>query len=104
MGKEHRNIKSIYKDYEDWEISVLEPHEPHGASNRQTSIKLGLFMYITRKYHYWLHNTSEGKLKNKEHQEEMKQKCLEYHNMSELDFEQIFIKGNRRVRDKYIGR
>lgn len=104
MGKEHRGITSIYKDYEDWEINTLEPHEPWLGSNRTVSIKLGMFMYITRDYHHWLHNVSEGKLKNKELQQEMKELCMAHHNMSEEDFKQIFIKGNRRVIDKYIRR
>ena len=104
MGREHKGIKSIYKDYEDWEINTLEPHEPWLGSNRTISILLGMFMYITRDYHNWLHTQSEGKLKNLEYQEEMKQLCMEVHDMPEEDFEQIFIKGNRRVRDKYIGR
>ncbi len=102
MGKEHRGIKSIYKDYEDWEINTLEPHEPWGASNRTTSIKLGMFMYIPRIYHHYLHNTHEGKLQNKELQEEMKWLCIVHHNMSEYDFKEIFFKGNRLIRDKYI--
>jgi len=104
MGKEHKGIKSIYKDYEDWEVNTLEPHEPWLGSNRTTSIKLGMFMYITREYHDWLHTKSEGKEKNKELQQEMKLKCIEYHNMSEEDFDEIFIKGNRLIRDKYIRR
>lgn len=104
MGREHRGIKSIWRSYEDWEVNSLECHEVYGASNRKTSIKLGMFMRITREYHHWLHNTSEGRLKNKELQQEMKQKCLAHHNMSDEDFHEIFVKGNRQVRDKYIGR
>jgi len=104
MGREHHGIKSIYREYEDWEICSLEPHEPWMASNRKTSINLGMFMYIPREYHHWLHNTKEGREKNKEHMEEMKLKCLEYHRMSEHDFHEIFIKGNRLIRDKYIRR
>ncbi len=103
MGKEHRGINSLYSDYEDWVIETCEPHEPYGGSNRQTSIKLGMFMYITREYHARLHNTHKGKLENLELQEEMKQLCLEHHNMSEEDFHEIFVKGNRRIRDSYIG-
>jgi len=102
MGKEHRGIKSIYKDYEDWELNTLEPHEPYGGSNRQTSIKLGMFMYIPRIYHHKLHNTSEGKLENKELQKEFRYLCIKTHNMSEEDFHEIFIKGNSSIRDKYI--
>ena len=104
MGKEHKGIKSIYRDYEDWEINTLEPHEPWKASNRTTSIKLGMFMYINRDYHAWLHETEEGQEQDKIHKAEMTQKCLEHYNMSEKDFEEIFIKGNRIVRDKYIRR
>jgi len=104
MGKEHKGIKSIYKDYEDWEVNTLEPHEPWKSSNRTTSIKLGMFMYITRDYHAWLHETEEGQVKDNMHKEEMKQKCMEYHNMSERDFHEVFIKGNRLIRDKYIRR
>jgi len=102
MGKEHRGIKSIYKDYEDWEIDILEPHEPWGASNRQTSIKLGMFMWLHRTYHHWIHNTGDGEQENERLRKDMKQKCLEHHNMSEEDFNEIFIKGNRLIRDKYI--
>jgi len=104
MGKKHRGITSIYKDYEDWEINTLEPHEPWKSSNRTTSIKLGMFMYITREYHDWIHRTSEGQEQDEIFKEEMKQLCMAHHNMSEEDFEQIFIKGNRRVIDKYIRR
>jgi len=101
VGKEHRGIKSIYKDYEEWEINTLEPHEPWGNSNRKISILLGMFMYITREYHAWLHNTAEGRLKNKELQEEMWVKCIEHHNMSNQDFHEIFVKGNRKLLDYY---
>jgi len=104
MGREHRNIKSIWREYEDYEIHSLECHEPFGNSNRKTSIKLGMFMRITRDYHTWLHNTSEGRLKNKELQQEMRLKCIEHHQMSEEDFDEIFIKGNRLIIDKYIRR
>ncbi|MDB4302095.1 hypothetical protein N9924_00870 [bacterium] len=104
MGKEHKKIKSIYKDYEDLELNTLEPHEPWGASNRTISIKLGMFMYITRDYHAWLHNTAEGKLNNLELQKEMKELCMEYYCMPESDFNEIFIRGNRRLRDIYIRR
>ncbi len=103
MGKEHLKVKSIYRDYEDWEVQTLEAHECFGGSNRQTSRKLGMFLYISRDYHARLHNTHEGKLENLELQEEMKQLCLEHHNMSEEDFHEIFVKGNRRIRDSYLG-
>ena len=102
MGKEHQGIKSIWRNYEDWELNTLEPHEVYGHSNRKTSILLGMFMYIDREYHHWLHNTSDGREENKELQQEMKVKCMEYHNMSESDFDDIFIRGYSHIRDKYL--
>ncbi len=93
MGKEHRGIKSIYKDYEDWEIETYEPHEPiKGNPNRRLSIERGMFMYIDRTYHNWLHVTEEGQIKDKEYKEEMQLLCMEAYNMSIDEFRSLFGK------------
>ncbi len=91
MGKEHKGIKSIYKDYEDWEINTLEPHEPiKGNPNRKLSIKYGMFMYITRDHHHRLHHTDEGQAQDEEYKKEMQLLCMESHNMTEDEFRGIF--------------
>lgn len=90
MGKEHLKHPSIYKDYEDWEIEQLEPHEPIGNKNRSLSIKHGLYMYVNRKYHRWLHDTHEGRIKNRELQAEMQEKWMDHNNKSIADFMAIF--------------
>jgi len=91
MGKEHQGIKSIYKDYEDWQTTNLQPHEPiKGNPNRTISISYGMFMYITPEYHNWLHVTEEGQEQDKIYKREMQVLCMEVHNMTEEEFREIF--------------
>ena len=91
VGKEHRGIKSIYKEYEDWEINTLQAHEPiKGNPNRKLSIKFGMFMYITPEYHDWLHTTEEGQKQDKVYKREMQVLCMEVHDMTEEEFREIF--------------
>ncbi len=91
MGKEHVGIKSIYKDYEEWELSTLQPHEPiKGNPNRRLSIERGMFMYITPEYHHWLHTTEEGQEQDKLYKLEMQTLCMDHCNVTEDEFREIF--------------
>jgi len=91
MGKEHKSIKSIYRDYEDWELEYLEAHEPiKGNPNRRLSIERGMFMYITSEEHHRLHHTDEGQALDEQYKKEMQLLCMEAHNMTEDEFREVF--------------
>ena len=44
----------------------LNIHEPIGAGNRRMSMAEGLWIYVTRDEHTWLHSTHEGELRNRQ--------------------------------------
>ncbi len=92
MGKEHLKHPSIYKDYEDWEIEQLEPHEPIHGKNRQLSIEHGLYMYIDREFHTWLHIDERGIKLNNHYKTEMQEKWMEHNNKTVEEFIEIFGK------------
>lgn len=90
LGKEHKKHPSIISNYETWETLTLDPHEPIGGKNRPLSIKEGLYIYIDRKKHRWIHDTEEGQLYNDKLKQQMQETWMEYNHKSEKDFIKLF--------------
>ena len=59
-------IQAEKKSYLSGRTDSLTPHEPIGNSSRTTSVKEGLWIWLTFDEHRWIHDTKEGELKDKE--------------------------------------
>jgi len=68
MKKYKRNPSIIQpfkkKCYFTGEKYDLDPHEPIGGTNRQQSMEHGLWIWVTREKHRWLHDTEDGQYAN----------------------------------------
>lgn len=73
-------------------IDGLDPHEPIGGKNKKLSEKYGLYIYVTRSKHTWLHSTEDGEIENCRLKVEMQKAFIEYYNKSLHDFILIFGK------------
>jgi len=56
--------KKSYISKIEYDIYPLEAHEPIGNSNRKNSMEDGLWIWVTRNEHRWLHDTELGEQKN----------------------------------------
>ena len=96
MKKQNRQHSIIQSNRESYltgkTCGILDPHEPIGGHNRKISLKEGLWIWVTRDEHDWLHETEEGQIKDAELSALMEREWYKHTGKSKEDWYRLFYK------------